>query len=101
MTFERLIPVLSTPVSSTPFSSTPVSSTSLNCVFHEILMDKLMMTLWIILSGHPLMEILASVRGMSSLVPRPCPALRHLQYRKVGEDTASDGKPGGAWERGY
>ena len=64
-------------------------------------MAKLMMTLWIILSGHPLMAILASVSGMSSLVPRPCPALHHLQYRKAGEDTASDGKPGGAWEQGY
>jgi len=86
-------------VSSTPFSSTPVSSISLNCVFHEILMAKLMMTLWIILSGHALMEILVS--GISSLVPRPCPVFRRLQYGKVGEGTASNGKLGGAWERGY
>ena len=34
----------------------------------------------------------------TSLVPRPRPAFRHFQYGKAG--TASDGKLGGAWERG-
>ena len=35
-----------------------------------------------------------------SLVPRPRPAFRRLQYGKAYR-TNSDGKLGGAWERGY
>ena len=37
----------------------------------------------------------------SSLVPRPRPAFRRLQYGKALYRTNSDGKLGGAWERGY
>ena len=33
----------------------------------------------------------------ASLVPRPRPAFRRLQYGRTG----CDGKLGGAWERGY
>jgi len=42
-------------------------------------------------------------RDQGSLVPRPRPAFRRLQYGKAGSalfHTANDGKLGGAWERG-
>ena len=77
-----MIPASCTPVLSTtgfiytPFLSTTVFSTSLNCVFHGILMAKLMMTLWIILRGHGLMAILASVSGMMMV---------HVQITLKGE----------------
>ena len=54
------------------------------------------------MSGKADKEAADQTGGSRSLVPRLRPAFCHLQYGKADLFcTATDGKLGGAWERGY
>ena len=54
------------------------------------------------MSGKAEVEAADQTSGNLNLIPSPRPAFCHLQYRRVDLfRTASDGKLGEAWERGY